>query len=175
MSVAAIHPPAAIFREDQNFAWWVYVLLALIASSAALGLAWIVRASGESSLLLSSIQLPLFLLVGLGLPTILVVGVLHMTTVVTPTECRVWFGWVPTLRHAVDLGDIRSIEVVTYNPLRESRGWGVHININGERVLNARGNRGVRLRLADGGRLLIGSQRPEELARVLDQARQAAA
>ena len=28
MSIAAIQPPAAIYREEQFFAWWLYALLA---------------------------------------------------------------------------------------------------------------------------------------------------
>jgi hypothetical protein len=37
-------------------------------------------------------------------------------------------------------------------------------------VLNARGDRGVRIELADGSRLLVGSQRPEDLALALERA-----
>jgi hypothetical protein len=37
-------------------------------------------------------------------------------------------------------------------------------------VLSARGDRGVRLLLTDGTRLLIGSQQPEELAAALTRA-----
>jgi hypothetical protein len=146
-----------------------------MASSAGFGLVWTIHATGHHGALARSIQMPLFLLVGLGLPTTLIVGVLRMTTVVTPTECLVWFGWVPTLRHTVALDQIRRVEVVTYRPLLDCQGWGVRTGLDGERVLNARGNRGVRLFMGDGTRLLIGSQRPEDLARVLEQARLAAA
>ncbi len=41
---------------------------------------------------------------------------------------------------------------------------------DGERALIARGNRGVRLELIDGSKLLIGSQRPEALAMALERA-----
>ena len=62
------------------------------------------------------------------------------------------------------------LEVVSYRPLADYGGWGIRSGRDGERVLNARGNRGVRLDLADGSRLLIGSQRPEALALALERA-----
>ena len=94
-----------------------------------------------------------------------------MTTEVTPTEVRVWFGWVPIYRRAVPITNIHAIEVVQYRPIVDYGGWGIRAGRDGERVLNARGNRGVRLELADGTRLLIGSQRPEELAETIERAR----
>ena len=169
MSVAtAIQPPTTVYREDQNFAAWVYVLLALMATTSALAFLAVGPNSAPNGGRASG--LVVFLLVGLVLPSVLVVGVLRMTTEVTPVSCRVWFGWIPTYRHSVPLSSITSVEVVTYRPLADCGGWGIRRGRDGERVLNARGDRGVRLTLSDGSRLLIGSQRPEELARALEQA-----
>ena len=169
MSVAALRPAAAVFREEQNFAWWVYALLAALFVSTLAGAVW------KGLPLLPSahgwwIEVPITLLVGLGLPSLLIVGVLRMTTEVTPTDCRVWFGWLPTYRHVVLLSAIQRVEVVRYRPLRDCGGWGIRRGRNGERVLSARGDRGVRLYLADGSQLLIGSQQPEELAEALERA-----
>jgi hypothetical protein len=92
-----------------------------------------------------------------------------MTTEVTPTDLRVWFGWIPTYRRIVPVGTIVRLEVVSYRPLADYWGWGIRSGRDGERVLNARGNRGVRIELSDGTRLLIGSQRPEALAIALER------
>src|SRR5262249_58159993 len=73
-------------------------------------------------------------------------------------------GWARPSRRSVALGAIQRIEVVSYRPLRDYGGWGIRTGRDGERVLNARGNRGVLLDLGDGTPLLIGSQRPEALA-----------
>lgn len=175
MSIAtAIRPPAAIYREEQNFGWWVYALLAAMAAIGLLVAYWIPpdKAPDPSGL---RVEIPLVLAVGLILPSVLVAGVLRMTTEVTPTQLRVWFGWLPTYRKAVSIGEIQALEVVRYRPIRECGGWGIRTGPNGERVLNARGDRGVRLLLNDGTRLLIGSQRPDELARALQQAQATAA
>ena len=40
------------------------------------------------------------------------VGMLRMITEVTPTDLRVWFGWIPIYRRTVAVTDIRRIEVV---------------------------------------------------------------
>jgi hypothetical protein len=82
---------------------------------------------------------------------------------------RVWFGWVPTYRRFVVIGTVQKIEVVVYRPFADYGGWGIRTGRDGERALNARGNRGVRLELTDGTRLLIGSQRPEALAIAIER------
>jgi hypothetical protein len=169
LSVAAIRPPAAIYREDQRFGWWIYALVALI-----MGMAWWVflgngpaavpaarRHAGDHSV---------GIVVGMALPILFVIGVLRMTTVVTPTEVRVWFGWIPTYRRAIPIGTVARVEVVQYRPFADYGGWGIRHGRDGEKALSARGDRGVRLRLIDGSKLMIGSQRPEELVLALEGA-----
>jgi hypothetical protein len=173
MSLAAITPPGAIYREEQSFAWWVYALLAVVGLGlVGLGLAWSHQAHPGAAVAPSAwpSEVPLGLAVGLTLPAVLVVGVLRMITEVTPVEVRVWFGWLPTYRRSVPIGAIKALEVVRYRPIVDCRGWGVRSGPDGERVLSARGDRGVRLHLTDGSRLLIGSQHPEELAAALTRA-----
>ena len=75
--------------------------------------------------------------------------------------------WRPRL---IPLSTIHSYQVVTYKPLAEYGGWGIRDGFNGGKAYTSSGNRGVQLELKDGGRLLIGSQRPEELAQAIEQA-----
>jgi hypothetical protein len=162
-SLATLQPATALFREEQYFDWRVYTLIALVDALTALGL--VHRSTWSTQLLLG-------LVIGTGLLMFLVVFVLHMTTEVTPTDVRVWFGWVPLYRRIVLIGEIRRIEPVTFRPIADYGFWGVRSGRDGERALLARGNRGVRLELADGSLLMIGSQRPEELAQALQSALQ---
>jgi hypothetical protein len=166
----ALQPPAAVYREEQLFAWWVYAPLVLMVLGA--GLVPALRPdSGPAAHARSwSLEVPLALAVGLVLPTVLIVGVLRMTTEVRPGELRVWFGWIPTYRRAVVLDAVKRLEVVRYRPIADYGFWGIRHGRDGERVLSARGDRGVRLHFADGSRLLIGSQRPEALALALEEA-----
>lgn len=172
-SVAALTSPASIYREEQNFARWIYAFLAVIVLACGLGL-FLIR-DAESGLPPSAdgwhLNLAWLLVAGLFLPPAAVVVALHMTTEVTPTECAVWYGWVPTYRRAIALEQIRRVEIVTYHAFRDHGFWGSRVTRDGERVFTARGDRAVRLHLVDGSRILIGTQRPEELAGVLDRER----
>lgn len=172
MAVASLQPAAVVYREEQNFDWRVYALVALAEALVIATLVWFyqgghVPGPGGSP---KDLALALFAGAGVCAPLLVVIGLLRMTTEVTPTDIRVWFGWVPTYRRFVPLGTIQKIEVVSYRPLADYGGWGIRTGRDGERVLNARGNRGVRLDLSDGTRLLIGSQRPEALAVAIERA-----
>lgn len=170
MAVAAFQPAAVVYREEQNFDWRVYALVALAEGLVGLTLAWFYQRGHAPAVggPLHELALGLLAVAGLCVPPLIVVGFLRMTTEVTPTDLRVWFGWVPTYRRFVVIGTVHRIEVVSYRPLVDYGGWGIRAGRDGERVLNARGNRGVRIDLSDGTRLLIGSQRPEALAIALE-------
>ncbi len=167
MSVAALNSPSAIYREEQNFAWWIYALLAVVVLVCGLGL-YVVR---ETQPVVPAVGPRLapgaFLAAGRG-PVPAAERrwrwCLHMTTVVTPSECCVWYGWLPLNRRAIALEQIRRVEIVSYRAIPDHGFWGSHLTRDGERVLTARGDRAVRLHLIDGSRVLIGTQRPEELA-----------
>jgi hypothetical protein len=160
-SVATLQPATALFREEQYFDWRVYALIASVEALTALGFlhgrAW-------------SYELLLGIVVGIGLLLFLAVLLLHMTTEVTPTDVRVWFGWVPIYRRVVALPEIRRVEPTTFRPIADYGFWGIRSGRDGERALIARGNRGVRLELADGSLLVIGSQRSQELALAIQTA-----
>ncbi|WP_435006145.1 hypothetical protein P12x_003794 [Tundrisphaera lichenicola] len=169
LSVAAIQPPSAIYREEQRFGWWIYGLLALI-----MGISWLIfhgqQNPGAPVAGPHARDLSVGFLAGLVLPLLFTIGLLRMTTVVNPSEIRVWFGFVPTYRRSIPIGTVRRVEVVQYRPIADFGGWGLQRGRDGEIALNARGNRGVRLHLIDGSRILIGSQRPEDLALAVEGA-----
>jgi len=68
--------------------------------------------------------------------------------------------------------EIESFEARTYRPILEYGGWGIRFG-SGEKAYNVSGNRGLQLALGGGrtGRVLIGSQCPEELAMAVESAR----
>ncbi len=172
MAVASLTPMAVVYREEQNFDWRVYFAMALIEAFAGSSLAWVYQSGGNPAAQggLTGLVLSLGALGAFALPMMIVVGLLRMTTEVTPTDLRIWFGWIPTYRRFVPIGMVQRIEVVTFRPMVEHGGWGIRSGRDGERVLNAKGNRGVRLELSDGTRLLIGSQKPEALALAIELA-----
>ena len=73
-----------------------------------------------------------------------------------------------TRQHRFTWDEIRSCEARTYRPLIEYGGWGVRCG-RGGKAYNVSGNRGVQLEFTNGKRLLIGSQRAEELAAAIQE------
>lgn len=161
-SVATLRPATALFHEEQYFDWRIY---AMIASAEALTAIVLLKdaAAWSTDLLLG-------LVIGIGLLLFVALFVLRMTTEVTPTDVRVWFGWVPIYRRVVPIGEVRRVAQAAFRPIADYGFWGVRSGRDGDRALIARGNRGVRLELADGSILVIGSQRPEELAQAIESA-----
>ncbi len=143
------------FEERQTFTPWVYVLLALLCAAMAADL--LARPGLAARIVLGGFLL-LFAFIA---------NLFALTTVVTNNAVHVVFGWAfPMYRRVIALTDIARAEPVTYSPLREYGGWGIR-GMGENAALNARGNRGVRLTLTDGRRVLIGSQRSRELADAL--------
>jgi len=70
----------------------------------------------------------------------------------------------------VPLGLIHSVQTITHNIARDYGGYGIRSTREGKAYV-ANGGRGVRLTLDDGEKLVVGSQRPDELAAALDTAR----
>ena len=58
----------------------------------------------------------------------------------------------------------------TYSPLGEYGGWGIKYGLGGAgKVYNVRGNQGLQLVFKDGSRLLIGTQKPQELQEIVNK------
>lgn len=64
--------------------------------------------------------------------------------------------------------DIQHIEVRQYKPLREYGGWGIRFGRNGK-AWNIRGNQGIQLVFGNGKKLLIGTNKPEEVKKALEE------
>jgi hypothetical protein len=66
----------------------------------------------------------------------------------------------------ISLAQIRNVEVVTYNPVIDYGGYGIRLARKG-RAYIAAGDQGVRLTPAKGMKVLVGSQRPQELFKAI--------
>jgi len=68
----------------------------------------------------------------------------------------------------IPVSEIKSAKVVTYDAARDYGGYGIRATRRGKAYI-AGGDRGVRLELAKGGAVLIGSARPEELLAAINR------
>lgn len=139
------------YRESQRFAIWFDLLM--LGVGLGLPLILLVTADSPQKGAGAFILAPMiFLIWALTTP---------MNTWIDAEGLRVRFGLIPSYRVTIRLEEIESAEVVTYDPIRDYGGWGIRgLPVS---CLNARGNRGVKLRLKNGRSMLIGSQTPEEL------------
>lgn len=108
------------------------------------------------------------LIFGLGFP----IFFYKITLTTEVTSDGLYFRFFPmhlSFQKKIPLEDLKAYEAITYRPLKEYGGWGIRYGAKGK-AYNISGNRGVRLELSSGRRILIGSQRPEELAGAIGSA-----
>lgn len=67
--------------------------------------------------------------------------------------------------------EVRRAYVRTYAPLREYGGWGIRTFGGESMAYNAWGNQGLQLILANGERLLVGTQQPAAMQQALNKLR----
>ena len=68
----------------------------------------------------------------------------------------------------IDFDTIATVYARSYQPMGEFGGWGIRWTPRG-RAYNVSGNRGVQLELKNGKKILLGSQRTDELASLLQE------
>lgn len=150
----------AQFREEQRFQWFLTAMFLIPAPVVGYGLyraVWLNNTSIPASLLWPALAVALVVAVWFLR--------LKLVTEVRDDGLFVNFVWLWPER-TIAWEQIRSVETRTYRPIRDFGGWGVRWAARGI-VYHARGNRGVRLVLASGERILVGSQRTDELARAI--------
>ncbi|MGC9946677.1 MAG: hypothetical protein ABSF64_09955 [Bryobacteraceae bacterium] len=148
------------FHEEQRFEWFWTAIFCIPALIVGYGL---YRQMGLNQPSMSpSLLWPAFAVA-------LVVAIwflrLKLVTEVRDDGLFILFVWLWPER-TIPWDQIRGVETRTYRPIRDFGGWGVRWAARGI-VYHARGNRGARLVLASGERVLIGSQRPDELVRAI--------
>jgi hypothetical protein len=105
-----------------------------------------------------------WLFIGLGLPVLF-----HaLKLVVEVGERCISIRYVPILRRTIPFEEIESFRTRAYSPIREYGGWGIRWRGRKSRAYNVSGNEGIDLVLYNGEQILLGSQRSQELALVLE-------
>jgi hypothetical protein len=153
-----------IYREEQSFGLWLRRLIVLSMFLAVpfsiFSLTKISSGQGTSEILeiLTLVIAGIFLPIGVAL----LFWVLKLETEVRPDGLYIRF--FPFHLHFKRFGpeDLSECTARTYRPIREYGGWGIRCGRNGK-AYNVSGNEGVQLVFKSGKRLLIGSQRAEEL------------
>ncbi len=161
---------STVYHEEQRFRqWWLWVL---VAGLTALG--WwsfaqqilLGRPFGGNPAPDWGVWL-LWLVIGVGLP--LFFARLELVLEVTSRELLIRYR--PLSKRVLRLDEIERLEVRSYSPIGEYGGWGIKGWSRKKVAYNVSGHRGVDLTLRDGRRVMLGSQRAEELAETIERQR----
>lgn len=146
-----------LFTEKQRFnQWWLWVLL--IISSVAPVIILYKKFTSSTSTSGSLSALIILLLV------IVLFVVLKMKT--TITQKNIQLVYFPFVWKTINIDDIASLEVINYGFVG---GWGIRLGTKYGTVYNTRGNKGLYIKLKNGKQLVIGTQKPQELEKVVEQ------
>jgi hypothetical protein len=162
-----------IYREEQRFALWLRVVLVLsMALAAGLSILPLTKIPagqwrgniGEIVLLFTAVVI---LPIGIGI----LFWLLKLETEVRPDGLYVrYFPFhIKFKRFGAD--DLSEYYARKYRPIWEYGGWGIRYSFGKGKAYNVSGNKGVQLVFKSGKRLLIGSQRAEELEEAIGSIR----
>jgi len=158
----------ATFTEVQRLrrSWvWVLILLTAVIIWVLTAMQFLMPEVAGEKFMPDFAMIIFFVLFGLGFPAVFLFGNLK-------TEVRgdgIYVRFFPFHRSAqrFPFNQIRHCEARTYSAIKEYGGWGIKCGKSGK-AYNMSGDRGVQLEFTDGKRLLIGSQRADELSSAIN-------
>lgn len=155
-----------LFTEQQRFnQWWLWLLLACISGVFLFGLYWqVVLGKHYGNHPMSNTGL--YLTNALVLLLLLFFRILKLETQITKEGLDVRFYPLHFNTRHYSWADIKDVTVRAYSPIGEYGGWGLRTGSGGG-AFNVSGDQGIQLVFKNGRRLLIGTNKPEEVARVL--------
>lgn len=155
-------PRQTAFTEVQRFRQPLLLLL-LAAVAAPFWYLVVARFVFGADVEAAGSLLGFWLFAGVLLPALFLSA--RLVTEVSALGLRLRFA--PFVDREIPFAEMRRVEARTYRPLREYGGWGIRWAGRGRMAYNVSGNRGVEVELTDGRTVMVGSQRPDELAEAI--------
>ena len=162
--------PDTLFEEKQRFTqWWLWVLLLAVNTPFLWGIYQQIikgipfgdKPMSDTALLLTA---GLILLVTTSLLFVRLETYIYKDRI----EARFFPLQLKTALYYWD--DVEDAVVRTYAPLKEYGGWGLRYSFSGHgKALNCSGNRGLQLVLKSGKKILIGTNKSDELAYTIEK------
>jgi len=149
------------FEETQRFTqWWLWVLLIVVCIFPIVGIVKQLvykqpfgsKPMSDTGLIIFAISM--FAILGLF-------AVLRLTTRIDSAGIQMQY--FPILKRKAAWHDIESVEVVSYGFV----GYGIRFGSKHGIVYNTSGNKGLAIRLKNGKKFLIGTQRSEEIEKIV--------
>ncbi len=157
-----------IFEERQRFTqWWLWFLMTIpLAFMLFKPLKRII--GGET---FSIVDLDNGFWIGLTTMSLVYIfmAICHLTTVIDKNGITYQLFPFQTSSKRISWNDLERAYVRQYKPLSEYGGWGYRLGLGGGRALNVKGNQGIQLKLKNGKKLLLGTQKPQEARLVIQK------
>ncbi len=158
----------SIFTEVQRFRQWWVLLLVLFVS----GIAWygavqqiVLKKPFGNNPAPDAVMIMIWAIFGVLFPVLFYS--LKLVTELRYDGLYIRFFPLQFHSHKISFEEIKTYEIRTYSALKEYGGYGIRYGKNGK-AYNISGNRGVQFEFLNGKRLLIGTQKPEELIQAFD-------
>ncbi len=152
------------FKEQQKFTqWWLWLLLIGVGIPPIVGLYQQLiqnKTYSDSSLSMT----------GLAIYTIVIVLLIALFLILTlKTEINsqgIHMHYIPFVKKHTAWKDIENVEIINYGFVG---GWGIRWGTDYGTVYNTKGNKGLAITLKTGKTFVIGSQKEDELIKVIEK------
>ncbi|WP_418264556.1 hypothetical protein [Flavobacterium faecale] len=151
-----------LFQEEQKFTqWWLWLILSVIAIIPVYGIyQQIIQGEVFGDKPMSDKGLIVLAICSLGI--LLLFWLFTLKTEINSNEIQIKF--FPLVKRVVEWKDVKSAELLNYGFVG---GWGIRLFTKYGTVYNIKGNIGLALELKNGKKLLVGTQKMEELKEVV--------
>ncbi len=159
-----------LYFEKQRFTqFWLWLIIAVVNLSVAYG-AYLQFTTAIDPSGRPMDMVGFYIGLGLALLVDLIFVLARLETQITKVGIEVRFFPFHLNARFFPWSDIAKSQVRTYEPLSEFGGWGLRGSFSGKgKAFNVSGNQGLQLEFNDGKKLLIGTQKPEEIKAILQK------
>ncbi|MCF8234309.1 MAG: DUF6141 family protein [Bacteroidales bacterium] len=162
--------PKLYFKEKQRFNhWWIIAIVTIVTGlwlwafiqQIILGIPFGTRPAPD---------LALIIILVLVLIPVLIFAFHSMHTEIRSDG--IYYRLAPIMRSKkIKTEDITEWHLRKYKPVREFGGWGIRFSFRkkGSKTYNVKGKSGLQLKLDSGKKILIGTQKPEEIEKAMEK------
>ncbi|WKW47422.1 hypothetical protein P3875_05000 [Myroides sp. JBRI-B21084] len=146
-----------LFTENQRFnQWWLWLLIVVITIIPVIDF---FKKFTNNTVSKETIFGVIILLL-----SILFLVIIKLKTTITPKTIQVTF--FPLINKNIEINTIKSMNVINYGFVG---GWGIRLFTKYGIVYNIKGKMGLHIQLKNGKQLIIGTQKPTELSKIISQ------
>ncbi len=155
------------FKETQRFRqWWLWLIMGVVFIAMMMGTIDMVEEYRDTGSMTSLVIFFVTMLIVIGL--FLIIYLLTLKTKIDNEKIEFTFRPFINKPKIFKWSDIEKAYVRKYKSIREYGGWGIRYRWH-SRAYNVSGNYGLQLHLKSGKKILIGTQKPEELSKFLEE------